>query len=105
MRILFLLIVLVEFGSKSSRFFRCCSKFYLLNDSYILIIITTGFIPVVVDAILTHFHPFAPISSHPKYRQALEKKFPKLVCGSTAEPDNASTATGACSVADEKSAA
>lgn len=44
--------------------------------------------------------------SHPKYRQALEKKFPSLVCANKADAaDNVSTATGACTVADEKSIA
>ncbi|KAJ8920852.1 hypothetical protein NQ315_015644 [Exocentrus adspersus] len=49
------------------------------------------------------YNPIVYGISHPKYRQALEKKFPSLVCGS--EPDDtASTATGATN-AEEKPAA
>nr|APY20638.1 long wavelength sensitive opsin [Octodonta nipae] len=52
------------------------------------------------------YNPIVYGISHPKYRQALEKKFPSLVCASKPEPaDNVSTATGACSVADDKSTA
>nr|QWV42676.1 long wavelength sensitive opsin 2 [Pempsamacra sp. CRS 2021] len=47
------------------------------------------------------YNPIVYGISHPKYRQALEKKFPSLVCGS--EPrDNTSTATGATNVGEEK---
>nr|CAH7716982.1 unnamed protein product [Callosobruchus chinensis] len=47
------------------------------------------------------YNPIVYGISHPKYRQALEKKFPSLVCGSAGD-DNVSTATAASS-ADEKS--
>lgn len=39
--------------------------------------------------------------SHPKYRQALQKKFPSLVCAG--EPDDAtSTASGVTATTEEK---
>ncbi|CAH1999008.1 unnamed protein product [Acanthoscelides obtectus] len=47
------------------------------------------------------YNPIVYGISHPKYRQALEKKFPSLVCGSAGD-DSVSTATAASS-ADEKS--
>lgn len=49
------------------------------------------------------YNPIVYGISHPKYRQALEKKFPSLICGS-AQDDTVSTATGV-SGADEKPAA
>lgn len=45
--------------------------------------------------------------SHPKYRAALNKKFPSLVCG-VPEPvssDGASVASGATTLTEDKSAA
>ncbi|KAJ8960811.1 hypothetical protein NQ318_020107 [Aromia moschata] len=50
------------------------------------------------------YNPIVYGISHPKYRQALEKKFPSLVCGSVPD-DNVSTVTGASNVAEEKPAA
>ncbi|VEN56334.1 unnamed protein product [Callosobruchus maculatus] len=47
------------------------------------------------------YNPIVYGISHPKYRQALEKKFPSLICGSAGD-DNVSTVTAASS-ADEKS--
>nr|CAI5858158.1 unnamed protein product [Callosobruchus analis] len=47
------------------------------------------------------YNPIVYGISHPKYRQALEKKFPSLVCGAAGD-DNVSTVTAASS-ADEKS--
>lgn len=52
------------------------------------------------------FYSVLNFCSHPKYRQALEKKFPSLVCSS--EPDDTtSTASGVTNVtaAEEKPAA
>nr|QWV42663.1 long wavelength sensitive opsin [Lilioceris merdigera] len=47
------------------------------------------------------YNPIVYGISHPKYRLALQKKFPSLVCGSTPD-DNVSTATGATNVTEEK---
>ncbi|KAF5271345.1 hypothetical protein FQA39_LY08143 [Lamprigera yunnana] len=50
------------------------------------------------------YNPIVYGISHPKYRQALQKKFPSLVC--TSEPDDTvSQTTAATAASDEKSAA
>nr|QWV42706.1 long wavelength sensitive opsin [Lygistopterus sanguineus] len=53
------------------------------------------------------YNPIVYGISHPKYRQALQKKFPSLVCGSEEKDDTTSTASGitTATVADEKPAA
>nr|Q94741.1 RecName: Full=Opsin-1 [Schistocerca gregaria]CAA56377.1 locus opsin 1 [Schistocerca gregaria] len=48
------------------------------------------------------FNPIVYGISHPKYRAALEKKFPSLACASSSD-DNTSVASGATTVSDEKS--
>nr|QWV42630.1 long wavelength sensitive opsin [Anaspis rufa] len=51
------------------------------------------------------YNPIVYGISHPKYRQALQKKFPSLVCGSAAD-DSTSTASGVTNATtDEKSTA
>ncbi|XP_074027145.1 rhodopsin isoform X1 [Leptinotarsa decemlineata] len=47
------------------------------------------------------YNPIVYGISHPKYRQALEKKFPSLVCASHTD-DTVSTVTGASNVGEEK---
>nr|APY20515.1 long wavelength sensitive opsin [Oreina cacaliae] len=47
------------------------------------------------------YNPIVYGISHPKYRQALEKKFPSLVCAAQHD-DTVSTATGASNVGEEK---
>nr|QWV42689.1 long wavelength sensitive opsin [Scraptia sp. CRS 2021] len=50
------------------------------------------------------YNPIVYGISHPKYRQALQKKFPSLVCSGETD-DSASQATGATTAVDEKPAA
>ncbi|KAJ8983357.1 hypothetical protein NQ317_003163 [Molorchus minor] len=48
------------------------------------------------------YNPIVYGISHPKYRQALEKKFPSLVCGATPNDNVSTAATEAQSVTEEK---
>nr|QWV42675.1 long wavelength sensitive opsin [Oedemera nobilis] len=48
------------------------------------------------------YNPIVYGISHPKYRQALQKKFPSLVCASE-QSDSTSTVSGATNVSEEKS--
>ncbi|CAH1104247.1 unnamed protein product [Psylliodes chrysocephalus] len=49
------------------------------------------------------YNPIVYGISHPKYRQALQKKFPSLICG-TEPDDSVSTVTGASNVAEKAEA-
>nr|APY20511.1 long wavelength sensitive opsin [Macrosiagon limbatum] len=47
------------------------------------------------------YNPIVYGISHPKYRQALQKKFPSLVCGSEPEADTVSQASGVTNVTND----
>ncbi|OXK29948.1 hypothetical protein CDL40_05195, partial [Escherichia coli] len=53
------------------------------------------------------YNPIVYAISHPKYRAALDKKFPSLVCGApeAATSDGTSVASGATTITEEKAAA
>lgn len=48
------------------------------------------------------YNPIVYGISHPKYRAALEKKFPSLACGSSGHDDQTSVASGVTGVTEEK---
>ncbi|KAL0281679.1 UNVERIFIED_CONTAM: hypothetical protein PYX00_002592 [Menopon gallinae] len=48
------------------------------------------------------YNPIVYGISHPKYRQALQKKFPSLVCGESPGDDHSSVASGATTCIEEK---
>ncbi|KAK9503594.1 hypothetical protein O3M35_010122 [Rhynocoris fuscipes] len=50
------------------------------------------------------YNPIVYAISHPKYKQALEKKFPSLSCAASSD-DSTSVASGATTVTDDKSVA
>lgn len=49
------------------------------------------------------YNPIVYGISHPKYRQALFKRFPSLSCAGNSDGDGQSVASGATNVSDEKS--
>nr|QWV42687.1 long wavelength sensitive opsin [Porrostoma sp. CRS 2021] len=51
------------------------------------------------------YNPIVYGISHPKYRQALQKKFPSLVCGNTGGDDTTSTASGVTTAIEDKPSA